>query len=340
MKLEVKELANKFVDEFKDDRVELGKIVSWLGDVYKRDELAAILGDSVKYRESGKNSLDDELEKVPIRLDSGLMKPETYSDDRITSLVYVLNTYDNYIDTFESIELNDDSNCLDRNKYLISHDLHNILINGYKMKRDRTIEKQDGGVYIVVFKKVKDNLIYKYIKYPYIFYDCLYSYIERESSSLVVTNDNSVGVDYLFVLENLFYSEEEVIHKIKSLSDLFKHKSLYGNSRGIFPRNIVDMFKMLLQGCPIFLRTELLCKFIKLVSERKVYEVVVEIVRLYKFYTNELEGLYVLREKLKTPKLDNYNFIGRVVFITEDLNSLIKRLEVIFYGKVNQGIQK
>lgn len=60
----------------------------------------------------------------------------------------------------------DGSNCLDLNKYLISHDLHNILINGYKITRDRTITKQDKGIYMVMFKSIKlkgkDVLVYKY----------------------------------------------------------------------------------------------------------------------------------------------------------------------------------
>jgi len=330
-RLALRDLGDDFVEEFKNNKVELHKAVSWIGDAYKNGELASILEKTAGGKEFDKKSLDAELAKVPLRLGWGLQSPKLYSDDRVSRLVDVLNVYDNYIDTFESIELSDDSNCLDQNRYLISHDLHNILMNGYKITRDRTIAKEQKGVYLVMFKSIKlkgkDVLIYKYIKYPYIFYDCLYSYILRESSSLVITNDKSVGVDYIFVMENIVLSRDDIISEINRISDLFKHKSLYGNTRGIFPRNPVDLFKMLLKGCPVFANKMLISGFIKSCLERNTLDVVTKLVNVYGFYSGDDEGINMLKDRLDKQNFNNYNLLSRVVFITEDLDSLINGLK-------------
>ena len=78
-----------------------------------------------------------------------------------------------------------------------------------------------------------------------------------------------------------------------------------------------------------------------LVSERKAYDVMFELVKLYGFYTNDQEGLTMLKDKLiKSPDLDKFNFFSRLVFITEDLDLLIKELQNSVDPGVNQGIQK
>jgi hypothetical protein len=41
-------LANNFVNKFKGNKVELGKVASWLGDSYRRDELISIFVDSIR----------------------------------------------------------------------------------------------------------------------------------------------------------------------------------------------------------------------------------------------------------------------------------------------------
>lgn len=187
-------------------------------------------------------------------LDSGYDKVEYLSDKRVTNLISILNNYDNFIDNFESIELENNSNCLDTKRYLISPDLHNLLVNGYKTPVSRDIRKDDEGVYMVVFKllnKKSNTLIYKYIKYPTIFKDCLFSYIVNESSSLVIGNSNSVGSDYLFIIDNSFDVDSLVKDRIEQAMGYFMRAYLEGNSRGIFPRNVVDLYKFLLQGCPL-----------------------------------------------------------------------------------------
>jgi hypothetical protein len=90
------------------------------------------VGDSISHKDLHNLNL-----KVSNRLKHKYRTPESFSNNHISNLVEVFNTYDNYIKTFESIEISDNSNCLDRNKYLINHDLHNVLINGYRLGRDR-----------------------------------------------------------------------------------------------------------------------------------------------------------------------------------------------------------
>jgi hypothetical protein len=343
LRYEVQNLANTFVKEFSVNKVELGKLVSWIGD--QPNELISILENSLSGEIGNGNILDVELNKVPQRLNHGLMRPESYTSDRVNNLVNVLNTYDNYIDTFESIELSDDDNCLDENKYLIDHNLHNLLINGYKLKRDRTINKSVRGFYVVAFKTIKvegeESLIYKYIFYPYIFADLLYSYFIRESSSLVVRNGNSVGTDYLFVIENQRYSEEFLLQRIKDISECFKLKGVNRDSRSIYPRNIIDLFKILLKGCPIFLNKDNIAKFIELSAQRNIFDIMVSIIKMYNFYgKNEQNGLILAKEKLDKMQSDNYNLLGRLIFVTEDLDSLINKLKGSFDGSVNQGPQK
>jgi hypothetical protein len=262
---QARDLAKEFISEYgTTHKSEVGKSVSWLGDVLEPDELLSIIGDSI----SQVNRRNLYL-KVQGRLLHSYDKPENYMDSRITDLVNQLNIYDNYIETFDSIEIGEGDNCLDKNKYLISHNLHNLLINGYKVTRDRTITKNSSGLYLVVFSsariKGEDVLIHHYIKYDYIFYDTLYSYIKNESNSTVITNDRTVGVDYLFIMRYMFENKTEMVKEINLISDLFKHKTYYSNSRGIYPRNIIDLCKVLLQGCPVFLDNNDICKFIKLV---------------------------------------------------------------------------
>lgn len=93
-RFELKDLGNDFVEKFKNNKRELGKAVSWIGDIYRRDELASILEGSITKTGSNYNSLDKELKKVSERMSIGLKRPENYSDDHFTDLVNVLNKYD------------------------------------------------------------------------------------------------------------------------------------------------------------------------------------------------------------------------------------------------------
>lgn len=346
LRAEGREIANRFVAKFSNNKEELGKIVTWLRDTYSRDEIIAILGNYAKKTSWQTNCLDVDKELikgVKYRLEEGFRRPEHYSDLRVSNLVNILNVYDNYIDTFESIELESDSNCLDEDQYLISDELEKALINNRDIKMNRKIKKDDLGIYMVVFKwyknddpKVGNNLIYKYIKYPVIFKDCFFNYIIKESNSLVIHNDNSIGVDYLFAIDDTFLSNNVVKFSLHKAVKGFILEHFHGNSRGIYPRNIVDLFKVLLQGCPIFMNNDSICRFIDLAVKRKFFDIGL---LMAQHYREDQKGIDKLREKLENPSLNNYNLLGRVVFIVEDLNSLIKNIKVILGNKVNQGPQ-
>lgn len=323
-------------EKFGHNTVELDKVASWLKDSYQKGELGTLLVHSdVNPGGSAVNTLSTELANIPIRLKSGLRKPEVFSDQRITSLISKLNQYKNYLDTFESIEISNYDNCLDLNKYLISPRLHDTLINGYKLSKDRTINKREKGMFMVVFKTIKnegkDVLIYKYIKYPTIFYECLESYIKIASSSLIVTNDICKGMDYIFFVlqnkENL--TSGEFISEINKLKLDFDYKLANNNPTGIYPRNPVDMCKMLLSGCPIYGDEETMVDFIKLSLDRKLYDVMVKAINLYDFYG----------ESFTKTSYDKFNFLSRVIFVTDDLDGLLKEIKVSIDGSVNQGPQ-
>jgi len=98
-------------------------------------------------------------------------------------------------------------NCLNLKNYLITDDLHNILINEVPVagRNNRSIS-QIPGIYIILFTLVnikgKDVIIYKYIKYSYILYECLFYYIWMQSNTSFITKDNSIGSKFLFVIDN------------------------------------------------------------------------------------------------------------------------------------------
>jgi hypothetical protein len=156
---------------------------------------------------------------------------------------------------------------------------------------------------------------------------------------LVITNDKSVGVDYIFAMENIVLSKDDIVSEINRISDLFKHKSLYSNSRGIFPRNPVDLFKMLLKGCPIFANKMLIAGLIESCLKRNTLDVVTQLVNVYGFYSGDNEGINMLKERLDKQNFNNYNLLSRIVFITEDLDSLINELKGSVDRDINQGPQ-
>lgn len=119
-----------------------------------------------------------------------------------------------------------------------------------------------------------------------------------------------------------------------------KLKHLYGNSTAIYPRNVVYLYKVLLKGCPIFLNSHSMCNFVKLATEIKFHDIALGMLKLYEFYRDDDKVLELLQENLVNPDLQNYNPLNRVVFIVEDFDLLIKKLDLVFIYKVNKGIQK
>lgn len=371
-RLKLREYCDGFISRFGKNKFELGKIVSWLGDSYDRDELISILGVAVEDKGFGFTSVDEALRSVKLRLDYGLQKVEYYWHQRVTDLVSVLNQYNDYIDTFDSIELEDNSNCIDCERYLISPELHNLLIDGYKTSRDRHIRKSDSGLYLVVFKLLGGNsntLIYRYIKYNPIFKPTLFTYIMNENNSLIIEDRFGVGVDYLFILDIAFNSDvlpnldgvfnwdkafnsgelsnfDGAFNSGKAFNDIIKNNFNWMHNKfnvkvftggGIYPRNVIDLYKILLRGCPVMLDKQSMSEFIKLVVDKKFYELSLFILNLYNLYDNSKVGLDMLKEKFNESNLVNYNLLGRCVFLVEDLDSLINIMKNSYI--VNQGPQ-
>lgn len=90
----------------------------------------------------------------------------------------------------------------------------------------------------------------------------LNDYVVWGSSSLVINNGYSICTYYLFVIDYFNLSKDEVLSKVRVISEQFKLQEL--NISGIYPRNLVDIFKLYLFGCPIFLNTDGVCEYIKL----------------------------------------------------------------------------
>lgn len=67
-------------------------------------------------------------------------------------------------------------------------------------------------------------------------------------------------------------------------------------------------------------------KFINLSVERKFFELALTMLNLQSTYNRDEKGLNNLRDKLDDPKLNNYNILSRGVFITKDLDGLVKKL--------------
>lgn len=299
---------------------------------------------------SSKLSLLEKEERYNLiknRLKYGLNKSENYSDQRVTNLVSVLNTYDNFIDSFDSIELDHNSNCLDKDVYLINPELHNLLVTDYNnlnrssSKKGRDIKKDSSGIYMVVFKLLneKENiLIYNYIKYPSAFKDCFINYIFNESSSLIIHNSNNIGIDYLFLLDNSFDYDQTIKFNLDKITEKLRLIQKYGNTRGIFPRNVMDLYKILLQGCPILTSMDGMCHFIKLSVKKRYYEIGLSLLKIYNLYNKDSTGLGLLKDKLSNSSLKRYNLLNRSVFIVQDLNLLLEKLEKSY--TINQGPQK
>lgn len=100
---ESREMAKSFIDKCKHNKVELGKMVSWLGDVMTQEELVSIVGNLF----TKKKLLNVNL-NVHSRLLHNDNEPESNMNDRIIDLVNVLNVYNYSIENFDSIEIPDD----------------------------------------------------------------------------------------------------------------------------------------------------------------------------------------------------------------------------------------
>ena len=140
--------ADKFIERYSQSKLELDKITSWLGPGYTASDLVKIIGVT-----SSMEPLDRETRFALIKrnLINELNKSENYSDKRLMSAISTLNQYENFINNLDSLDLKNNSNHLNTDKYLISLQLHYLLVKGYSY-RDWKIKEMESGIYMVVFK--------------------------------------------------------------------------------------------------------------------------------------------------------------------------------------------
>ena len=127
------------------------------------------------------------------------------------------------------------------------------------------------------------------------------------------------------------------LSEIQRISKLYTNKinSVY---TGIYPRNLVYVFKMLLKGCPIFMNENFTSLFIKHSLERNHFRLVSYIMDIYGLHTYN-KSINMLKDKFDETTFKNYNLLSRTVFITEDLDSIINKLKESVDENVNKGPQ-
>lgn len=113
----------------------------------------------------------------------------------------------------------------------------------------------------------------------------------------------------------------------------------YINNSGIFPfpRNVLDICKIWLKGCPLLLDENEVYEFILMSVDRKLYDIFLFILNKCNLHDNLCESLYKWIEKLDRPNLDKYNLLSRSIYLVEDLDSFIKNLNKFYV--VNKGPQ-
>ena len=137
------------------------------------------------------------------------------------------------VENFSQVEVSNvskekvlDLNYLNKNAYIIDEKLQHYLKNGHKVEwPNRKIVKGIPGIYVVVFKKIKnkdkDVLVYNYVYYDYIFNTCVNGYIYNESNRIFSFDNYSTCGDFLFVVEGkIFRTNKEFLN---STTDIFEY---------------------------------------------------------------------------------------------------------------------
>lgn len=77
--------------------------------------------------------------------------------------------------------MNDNSNILNGDKYLIPRQLHYLLDTNNSNKQNTHLDKYNKGLYLMCIRVIKNNdttnIIYNYIYYDINFFYCLISYL-------------------------------------------------------------------------------------------------------------------------------------------------------------------
>ena len=182
--------ANEPSNVTKDDKINLdGDKIIKLVELYFREGPDSYTLDCLKLED--RNGMYQHI--------LALSKVLRYKEGDIKDLFKIYqNIHKDLIDNYVYFDKYDNDYCLDKNSYLIDHNLQYALNNGYLPKNDNTMKKDLKGVYIVVLKRLnKQNnvLIYKYLYYPYLFLDCFNFYFNN-----IYVNFNKNYVYNLFIM--------------------------------------------------------------------------------------------------------------------------------------------
>lgn len=247
----------------------------------------------------------------------------------------------------ESVKINDSSNCLDKCNYLFNPKLSKSLISGSNMEKDRRIYKDKPAAYFVVFRSVnikgKNVVYYNYISYHDIFSRLLLHYIKYGSSSLICTDGHLLSSNYMYVLDiSSIVSNRNVIRyllgdNVNSFTSRMTDLDPYLDTVGI-----TDLFKFLLKGCPIILSTKALYRFFFVCVNRDIKDILYILSNFNPIFKDDKhdEISKFLIYRFNYVNFVNYNFLGRIIFITTNLNNLVNLLSSCCKGGINQGPQK
>lgn len=319
---------------------------------------------SVKFNDKRLDNYDTTLKNPDFKNDFDLLKKQANeikdlktkiellkqgNNAEAEQLKITLEDYANYIREIEtdSIEISDTDNCLDKKNYWISDELQDSLMNGYKYKGNRTITKKSKSIYLVVFRNIKRNgeniLIYHYIKYPFIFASCLLNYLSFRDNNTIIS---PVYKDYLIVISHSLLAmclKEINQTNIEDFIEEYNQKAIdkidFRNDKGIYPKNIIDIYKVIFREIPIIREIENMSNLIDLSINKDFSKLINEIFDPYINNTQNYEYIYKI---MKQDTKGDFNLLNRCVFILEDLYYLVDCLNKYIYKgekKVSQGSQ-
>jgi len=93
--------------------------------------------------------------------------------------------------------------------------------------------------------------------------------------------------------------------------------TMYRNSNGLYTRNVLDFYKILLSNLPVFFDNKSMCEFITLFIKRHFYSIYMKMIEPDNKPDNI--NLNILYNIFEFNKFGKFNLLDRCIFITEDL---------------------
>lgn len=342
--------SKEFVEKYSKNNPKLGEFASLLDNKFSASDFLHIMEKSTTMNEKELKEYASILKRFMVGGINQNLINNQFINESLGFNKDLINKCQSFIENLDSIELNEGCNSLNSNRYLISENLHWALLKGSKLKwqnykLNRSLVKGSEGVYLVVFKVLNkpnsDTIIYRYINYSGIFAECLLHYIVNEQMSTLVHGVRSVGSDYLFFLGKGFNLPEEFIKYINSMSHEFtirdsKRVSKKPFSSDMYPRNIVDIYKLMIKGKLIIGDYIELSLIIRLAIEGELNE----LSKILSTNSGLVEDKYI-KDMITSYNPSKLNLLSRCVFVVKDLEDLKEKIADQFKGvNVNEGVQK